>query len=193
MRPSAECLRRTALLVGALLLTACGQLPLGAPVASAENIQRARAGALRPATLGSFVPAPALQARGGDAALGLRGASMVAPQGSFALYLKDTLATELRAAGLLDAAADTEIAAQLIDNHVDAAIDTGRAALKARFVVTRRGALVYERELQAESQWPSSFIGIEAASLAMNQYTALHRRLVGVLLDDPLFRAALQR
>jgi hypothetical protein len=81
----------------------------------------------------------------------------------------------------------------LQESQVDPAISEGSAKLAARFVVMRAGSAVYDKELTVSSKWESSFLGAVAIPAAINEYTALYRKLVGVLLDDPTFQAATRK
>ena len=100
---------------------------------------------------------------------------------------------ELQSAGLLDAGSDAVITGTLLDSTVEAPVGMGKAALAARFVVTRAGSVRYDRALRTEASWDSPFIGVSAIPQAAGQYEALYRKLVGTLLDDPAFRAAVAR
>lgn len=185
--------RRRAALVGAamLCLAGCATLPLGAPVASMDNLQRLRTVPLRPMALGRFVPGPGLAADA-DRVLMLRTNRVTAPSGSFALHLRDTLGAELRAAGALDPAADAVVEGELLENRLEAPSDEGRGELAARVRVRLDGRDVFDKTLRTSAVWPSSFVGVAALPDAMNAYNGLHRALVARLLDDPDFRAALR-
>ena len=124
---------------------------------------------------------------------GLRGNTLAPAKGSWARLLRDTLEIELSAAGLYDPASSSVIAGELIESSVDAAIGTGTARLAARFRVTRGGEQVYERALDVEARWSSSFVGAIAIPEAINQYGALYKALVAKLIDDPDFRRALAK
>ncbi|HKX40486.1 MAG TPA: hypothetical protein VJO99_04970 [Burkholderiaceae bacterium] len=181
------------LLAAAALMTGCAHHPMGTPVASADNVQKARTANISPVQMGNFTRGPAMDAAT-DTKIGIRATTIFSPyQDSFALYLRETLATDLRAAGLLDPASPVKIDGFLTENKVDPAMSQGTGSLAARFVVTRAGKSVYDKELRADSTWESSFVGAVAIPAAINQYTALYRKLVGKLLDDPAFRAAVGR
>jgi hypothetical protein len=113
--------------------------------------------------------------------------------GSFAEYLRETLIIELKSAGLLNPSSPVVITGFLQESQVDPAISEGSAKLAARFVVMRAGSAVYDKELTVSSKWESSFLGAVAIPAAINEYTALYRKLVGVLLDDPTFQAATRK
>ena len=175
-----------------LLLTGCAQMQLGAPVASMENVQRARAGLSNPVAVGKFVPAKELDPQS-DISFNLRSNTLTAPtDGSFAKYLRETLVAELSAAGLFSSTSPIVIQGELTQSRLEAPIGTGVGELAARFQVLNGGKIVYERELKASRTWPSPFIGVAAIPMAVNEYTALHRALVAKLLDDSDFRAAIK-
>jgi len=181
------------LIAAASLLTGCAQIKLGAPVASVDNIQKAKSAGMAPVNVGEFSLA-AGRDKALDAGVNLRTNTVSSPiGGSFAQYLKENLSVELRAAGLLDPASKTVITGQLTESSVDPASSQGKGSLGARFVVTREGRSVYDKELRATSTWESSFVGAVAIPAAINQYTALYRTLVGQLLDDPAFRTAVKQ
>ena len=181
------------LLAAAALMTGCAHQPMGAPVASTDNVQKARTASAAPMQVGNFARGPAMDA-GTDTKISIRATTIFSPyKDSFALYLKETLATDLRAAGLLDPASPLKIDGFLIENKVDPAMSLGTGSLAARFVVTRAGSPVYDKELRVDATWESSFVGAVAIPAAINQYTALYRKLVGKLLDDPAFRRAVGR
>ena len=176
-----------------VLLTACVSVPLPAPNASVANAMKLRAARIIPVATGSFVLAPGKPASMDTTLGGLRGSSATPANGSFALQLRDVLLTDLKTAGLYDASSKYVIEGQLTDSQVDAAIGTGTARLSARFVVKRDGTIVFDKELLARGSWDSSFMGPIAIPTAMNGYNALYATLIGQLIDDPDFRAALAR
>lgn len=196
MTNTSSLLRRAAILGSAIavtLLTGCAQIKLGAPVASVENLQKAKAAGMAPAAVSEFGLAVG-KPKSMDEGLSVRGNTVSSPfQNSFAQYLKETLAAELKAAGLLDPASKVVIQGSLTDSQVDAPADKGTASLAARFVVAKAGQTVYDKELKASASWPSSFVGAVAIPTAINQYSALYRQLVAQLLDDPAFKAAVQK
>jgi hypothetical protein len=187
----ALCTRAVSLAVAAVL-TGCAIAPMGSPIPSVQNIGKARAAGMAPIALGEFRLA-AGKPVALDQSISIRTNTIHSPYGSsFSSYLKETIATDLRAAGLLDEAAPIVLSGQLVDSQIDVPAGTARAVLAAVFTVTRGGAPVYERELRVQDVWQASFIGAEAVPMGMNHYGQLYRRLTGELLDDPLFRAAVK-
>jgi hypothetical protein len=190
---SSEHVRRAASRLGAaallLALAACS-VPLGPPVATAQNVTAVRAQRLPPMALGTFSLAPGRDASL-DQSVSMRTTFLRSPYaGSFSAYLKESMATDLRAAGLLDPQAPVVIDAQLTENQLSVPSGVARASLGARFGVKRAGVPVYDKELRASSEWSAGFVGIEALPNALNVYEQLYRKLTRTLLEDPDFRSA---
>lgn len=176
-----------------LLLSGCAQLRLGAPIPSIDNIQAARTSGITTVALGRFALAPGMSPSV-DQYVTVRTNTLFAPDGSsFARYLRATLATDLEGAGLLDPASGTVIEGLLTDSRLDVPSGQARGSVAARFIVTRGGSKVYDKELRANAQWTAPFIAVEAVPTAMNQYSLLYRKLLALLLEDPEFRAAARR
>jgi hypothetical protein len=186
-------LARLALLAATLAATGCAQIQLGAPVPSIDNAQKAKASISAPVALGEFSLESGKPAAL-DTGLNVRSNTVSSPvDGSFAKYLKQTLTVELNAAGLLDPKADRVIHGRLTDSQLDASMSRGNGSLAARFMVLRAGATVYDKEHRVAADWESSFVGAIAIPAAINEYSALYRKLVAALLADTAFREALAR
>lgn len=184
-----------ALLAADSLLAGCAEMPMNPPKPTIENAAKLRGGnpAIGSVEVGKFTLDTA-QSASLDKGVSIRSNMVRSPvEGSFAQYLRETLRVELQSAGLLDAGSDAVITGTLLDSTVEAPVGMGKAALAARFVVTRAGSVRYDRALRTEASWDSPFIGVSAIPQAAGQYEALYRKLVGTLLDDPAFRAAVAR
>lgn len=180
-------------------MTGCAQLQLGEPIPSIENIRKLHGFPASPVSLGVFRLAPG-RSESIDRSVSVRTNVVYSPyQNSFAQYLRHTLAADLAAAGLLDPSSPIVVSADLVDSsldvpmHVAPGVPTGmgQARVAARFVVTRSGRSVFDREFVAQDSWNPEFLGVTAITHGINRYTMLHRNLVGQLLDDPAFRQAL--
>lgn len=187
-----DCRIAIAAVSAVLLAGGCGTVPMGQPQASIENIQAAKASGIAAANVARFSFAegkdPAM-----DLSVGVRATTLTAPQGSFARYLQETLETELRAAGLLDPSSEALIEGTLTDRQLEPSIGQGSGRLAARIVVKRRGQVAFDREVAVDATWESSFVGAVAIPAAINEFTALFRKLVSKLLTNPDFRAAMAR
>jgi len=181
------------LLLTVLAVTGCATIKLDVPGATANTVEKLRAANLSPTQVGSFKIAPGKDASMDTSLGGLRSGSLAPAHGGWSQFLKDTLVTELTAAGLYDPASRFVIEGQLTDSRVDAAIGTGTARLAARFIVTNNGYAAYDKELTVDASWPSSFAGAVAIPEAMNQYGALYKKLAASLFDDPDFQSALAK
>ncbi len=186
-------LRWLAIALAAVASVGCANVQLDATGPTPATVDKLRAADLAPSQLGKFQLAPGKPAELDTGLSGLRGNSASPAKGTWSQLLKDTLAAELRGAGLLDEKSSLVIEGQLLDSKVDAAIGTGTGRLAARFQVLRGSEKLFDKELVAEASWESSFMGAVAIPAAINQYGALYKTLVGKLIDDADFRRALKR
>ena len=127
-----------------------------------------------------------------DHTLVIRAGAQPAPGGSYARYLGDTLTAELKGAGRFDPGADRIVTGVVTHTHLDSSVPKARAALAAKFTLVRTGRVVFEKTLAADAVWNSEVIGAVAIPDAFNHYMGLFPRLVGELMADPDFRAAVQ-
>jgi len=179
------------LAVVSLTAAACAT-PMAAPGPSIDNLQRLRKAEVLSMALSEFRLAPGLP-DAMDRRVNVRGSTVTSPNGgSYALFLKETLAAELQAAGKLNATSGVVIAGQLTESEAAAGIDVGVAKLGAMFTVTRDGREVYRKALRVEETWVSSFYGAIAIPMALDRYTGLYSKLVTQLLEDPEFKAAVR-
>jgi hypothetical protein len=170
-----------------LQLTGCANIKMSPPQAALETTAKLRSANLAQASVGTFTALA-----GNDTSMSIRGGNSVeAPSGSFAKHLGETLKAELQSAGLLDAASTNVITGTMTSSVLNANIGTADGKLGARFVVTRAGAVKYDRELSVDSTWESSFMGAVAIPLAANNYEGMYRKLITKLLDDADFRKSL--
>jgi len=168
-----------------LVLVGCVHTPAPTYAPGNDNLMALRAQPGAKLAVDGFEAAPKVP----NTRLGLRGNSMSGgSDGTYTTYLQQALEAELRNANRLDPASGTRISGVLLANGLDAAgARTGKASVRARFVVTRDGVVAYDKPLQADHQWESSFIGMIAVPAAMENYVATIQKLIGVLLADPDF------
>lgn len=183
--------RRFALgIVAVALLAGCAELPMHAPTPNFEVIEKARTSQTAAVALGQFKVDPAVNPDI-DKGLSVRTNQVFSPyEHSFAQFLRQTALTDLQAAGLYDAKAPTSLSAFLTDSTLDVPSDQGKSSLGARFILTRDGQKVFEKELKARAEWQSTFLGVIAIQDGINQYTTLYHKLVGLLLSDPDYQKA---
>lgn len=180
-------------LVAALLLqTAC--VTMVAPkyqsgMANSQVLGRQSNGA--PLKVGAFTADAKLDKK----ALSVRGSTLKGgDDGKYSTYLRDALMAELKAAGRLDDKTNSEITGELLENKLNGSgMSTGNASVKARFVIKRDGAQVYDRTLSAQHEWDSSFIGAIAIPAAFDNYPVTIQKLFQQLFSDPEFERATSR
>jgi hypothetical protein len=175
----------------ALLVSGCIHQPIDTAGPSYQTVKLIRDAQLPPMALGDFGIAgdPAI----GSRSIAIRGSTMRPPKGgTFATFLKETIQSQLVAAGCYDPGAPVRVAAQLTQNTAGENMASGKAVLAARFTVTRDLKPVFERVYEVENRWKSEFIGAIAIPEAFAQYNALYGQLVTKVLSDPEFAAALK-
>jgi hypothetical protein len=127
-----------------------------------------------------------------DAEIAVRGGVQPAPDGSFAKYLGEVLAADLKSAGKLDPNSTLIVSGVVTNTHVDSGQSTGtsHAALAAKFTLVKNDKTVFEKTLSVESSWDSNFFGDIAIPDAVNHYMGLFQALATRLFTDPEFVAA---
>jgi hypothetical protein len=181
-----------AVILVAAALTGCASQPIGAHQPSLSTVQALRQANIPSIAVGEFKPGPELPAAH-DKSVSVRLSTISSPTaGSFAAYLRESLVTELNTAGKYDAGAPTTIKGQLTHNELNGSgASTGSSKVAARFAVSRGAVVVYDKQITAEHEWASSFIGAIAIPEAINQYTQMYTRLIELLFGDKEFIAAL--
>lgn len=177
------------IVLSSLTLSACAMAPIPPPEATLQNIQVVRAGGFASLQVGDFTAGPGTPTTM-DKTVTVRAGTQKAPSGSYAKFLGETLAAELKGAGKLDPSAGLVVSGVVTKTHVDSSLPDGSAALEAHFTLKKNGAVAYDRTLAAEATWKSSLMGAIAIPDAFNHYNALYPQLVTKLLSDPDFKAA---
>lgn len=178
-----------AALAAAVLLPGCAiQTPAYVP--SIDHVEQLKKSAA-PVAIGAFTVSAG---QAGATTIGLRGSPMASSVGSdYAAYLADALRQELLLAGKLDAKSRLVLGGVLTRNDISAGgVSTNSGEIEARFTVTVDGRERYRRSHRADLSWDSSFVGAIAIPKAQQQYPLLVQKLIGQLLADPDFIAALQ-
>lgn len=175
-----------AALLSLLWLSGCVHVPAPTYAPGNDNLMALRAHPGGKLAVDGFEAAPDVP----NKKLGLRGNGMSGggDDGTYTSYLQQALEAELRNAGRLDDGSSTRISGVLLANQLDASgARTGKASIRARFVVTRDGVVAFDKPLQADHEWESSFVGMIAVPAAMENYVATLQKLIGMLLVDPGF------
>jgi hypothetical protein len=165
---------------------------LSTPTATLDNIQHIRAGGLPPMQVGRFTAAPGRPAEM-DHRIVARAGVDSAPEGSFARYLGDTLEAELKGAGRFDPSSGLIVSGVITDTYLDSVVPKARARLGVRFTLDRNGRTVFQKSYSVESTWNSELLADVAVPDAFHHYAGLFPQVVGDLLGDPEFQAAVGR
>lgn len=172
----------------AALVAGCAlQAPTYQP--SIDNVEAIKKAGVK-ANVGAFSVAPGAT---GGSSISLRGNSMNAPSGDYAAYLANALKQELTLAGGLDLKASVEVGGVLVKNDIAAGgFSTNSGEIEARFVVRSGSQVRYDAVQRVDLSWDSSFVGAVAIPKAQQQYPVLVQKLIGKLLADPQFLAAVR-
>jgi hypothetical protein len=174
----------------AVALTGCGSFV--APTYSPDypTIDRLKVTQVGKIAVGEFQP------RNPEAPVNkvtLRGAPLVASQGSFAQYLEEAIRSDLTELRVLDPKADTRVDATLLKNDIDVSgISTGEGFLDVKVSVIKRGQTVHEKIYSARTQFESSFAATVAVPKGQSEYPRLVRTLLQTIYADPAFIAAVK-
>jgi hypothetical protein len=124
-----------------------------------------------------------------NTSLSMRGSQLTGgSDGTYTTYLHDAVQSALESAGRFDAASAMRLSGTLDANDLNGAnMSTGTATISVRFVLTQKNATLYNKEVTANQQWPSSIIGAVAIPAAVQNYGATMEKLVGQLFSDPDF------
>jgi hypothetical protein len=179
--------------LAAVSLYGCANVKLAQPQPAMANVVAARALEVAAVNVGKF--SLAADAKPGiDKRVTVRGSPISAEgSGSFAQYLKDTLVSDLKAAGKYDAAAPLTIEGELTDNTLNAAgTRTADAFMAVRFRVLNGGHSRFDKRIEQRAQWQSSFVGMVAIPDAINHFTEQFQLVLLKLYKDPEFQRALK-
>jgi hypothetical protein len=123
----------------------------------------------------------------------LRGNQLKSPYGNYSSYVEQALKKELGDAGLLDEKSKVVIGTVLTKNDIDPSMSKGVGNIAAIFSVTNDGKKVFEKEITAHEEWPSSFVGAIAIPNAANAYPTLVNHLITNLFNDKDFLKAIAK
>lgn len=175
-----------------LAVAGCAPIAIEGPQASISTVQAMRATAIPPLAVGTFARAENMSAQD-DLRMSLRAATITAPQGSnFSSYMGDVLREQLRITGKLAPDSPFILSGLRTKGRANPAIGKASGALAYRFLLTRNGQAIFEKELEVSGRWNSSFIGALAIPEAEKQFVALYPELLTLLFNDPDFQTALR-
>jgi hypothetical protein len=175
----------------AITLCASGCAVVGPPYAVSTEVQQVLQELPNKVKLniGEVRGAPDVKKEVFTGPLSVRSAQVMSPySGSWLLFLKQALETELRSSGRLDAASSLRIDSEMIENDLIAGIGTGEAKVGARFKIFLNGTEKFDRVFRVRHVWESSFVGAVAIPAAVNNYAAAVQKLLAALFRDKDFQ-----
>jgi hypothetical protein len=173
-----------ALVIGMTALSGCANT-MPAYSASPDNVAVLRSSTVQPMRVSGMSMDPGNK----DArSVSVRASTLGPPEGSFADYLAQAARADLAAAGKLDPQSKRVLSGVLVRNLVDSGINEGTSQHVARFWLDVDGKRVFDKELQVDSKWDSSFIGAIAIPAAMSNFTAGFQKLLRELFSDVEFQ-----
>lgn len=170
-----------------LLISACS---LQAPVynASMENVQTIkRVKTEAQVNIGQITTPKKLSK------ISLRGSSMYSPVNkSYGDYLSRALEAELKLAKVWSGVSSTVITGEIVSNDIDVSgFSTGTGEISVNFVMTREGTEIYNKNISANIEFESSFVGAIAIPNGQASYVDLVQALIKNLFEDKSFIKAL--
>lgn len=187
-------LRTCATLLASLCLTVlvgcAGPAPNYAP--SIDNVELLKKSGIEPVRTGTVAVAPELKT---GQSISIRANTMVSGVGNhYGDYLASALRQELELAKLYSAQSDTEVSGSLLRNDISAGgFSTNSGEIAARFVVKRGNQVRFDKVVQVQHEWEGAFAGAVAIPRAANNYPVMVRKLIGRLLADNEFLAAIRK
>jgi len=161
------------------------------PAPDIEGMLALRSFEMAPAAVGQFTATGPAAAQ--DGGVTVRAGTFRPPEGtSWAGYLGETLAAQIRASGKLDTQSPIRIEGELVENRRGENFSSGKATIAAQFRVRRGDTILFDKRLEQRSDWDSNYFGFVAYEAALRHYTALYPKLVEQLLKDPDFRKAVK-
>ena len=125
--------------------------------------------------------------------IGLRGASLKAPEGAFSIYLENAIRSDLKEIGILDSAANTKLDANIIKNDIDiSGISKGSGVMEVKLTISKNGKQTFDKVYTSTTKFESSFAGAVAVGIGQREYPSLVRAFLKDVYNDPEFIRAVQ-
>ncbi|MGS2721011.1 hypothetical protein [Paraglaciecola aestuariivivens] len=167
-----------------LLLSGCS---IVAPTyqVSIDNIQQIKQSKIEPVAVNEISSQKSLNS------ISLRGTQLKSNTGTFGTYITNAIIEELKLAKAYNPLSNKIITGELVANDIDVAgFSTGTGVVAVKFVVTQDNVEIFQKTIQAENKFDSSFMGAVAIPNAQNSYSDLIQTLLNKLFSDPEFLSA---
>lgn len=119
----------------------------------------------------------------------LRASSLNSSVGnSFGDYLTKALSEELKLAKVWSGVSNTVVSGELLENDIDiSGFSIGTGVISVKFMVKKGEELVFDKNITANHEFESSFMGNIAIPNGQMSYVDLVQNLVKALFSDPDF------
>lgn len=122
----------------------------------------------------------------------LRGAPLRAEGTTFAGYVAQAMASDLKQIGLFDLASSRKIDLFLLKNDIDiSGISEGQGVIEVRLTITDAERVVFQKNYAAQTKFASAFSGATAIPIGQAEYPNLVRALLADIYRDSNFIRAL--
>lgn len=123
----------------------------------------------------------------------LRASPLTAGDTTFAGYVGNALASDLKDAGLFDANAPRRIDIVLLANNIDVSgFSQGSGQIEIELTVTNAGNILLRKKYSAQTKFESSFAGAIAIPRGQIEYPNLVRSLLSKVYQDADFLNAMK-
>jgi PBP1b-binding outer membrane lipoprotein LpoB len=170
----------------AILLTGCSIVAPPYQV-SIDNVQQIKQANVDKITVEEIKSSKKLDS------ISLRGNQLKPASGSFGKYISSAIIEELKLANKYHSLSAKVVSGELVANDLDiTGFSTGTGTVEVRFIVTENNKLIFEKNIQANSRFESSFMGAVAISNAQSSYDDLIQILIKQLFEDQEFLSAIE-
>ena len=172
--------------LGLLFLSlGCAHVVMTAPEPAMDTVIRLRNGHYQSIRLGSLRRGTEVT-EAMDRKVAIRGANWIKPPAgsTFSQMIEQTLAQDLLASGLLNPDATMTLDGTLSRMELQGGFRNGSASMTVHWVLTRAGAVLYDKDLTVSDLWTSSVSGEVAIPRALRHYQGIFPKMAAALLDD---------
>lgn len=174
------------LLLSIMIISGCSVStpPYEPTIANAQAIKISN---VKPLNVGNFETPKNLNS------IGLRASSLNSSVGnSFGDYLTEALTAELKLAQVWSGVSNTVVSGELLKNDIDiSGFSVGTGIISVHFKVKKGDDVVFDKDITANHEFESSFMGNIAIPNGQMSYVDLVQNLVKALFSDPEFIKAI--
>jgi hypothetical protein len=173
-----------------LLTTACGTLQAPSYSADFATVDSMKRQGLAKTSIGKALPD---DVKAKVNSISLRGSTMAPVDTTFAGYVSNALASDLKDAGLLDATASRRIEVVLLNNIIDVSgFSQGVGQIEIELLISERTETLLRKKYATKTTFESGFAGATAIPKGQIEYPNLVRALWSSVYQDADFIKAMK-